>query len=62
MKVSMFHLMPYSAMPEEPPHGPDWKTAGIWVDLPNSVYNPEIGNELYNEYLDELEYAEQVGL
>ncbi len=62
MKVSMFHLMPYSAMPEEPPHGPDWKSAGIWVDLPNSVYNPEIGNELYNEYLDELEYAEQVGL
>ena len=62
MKVSMFHLMPYSAMPEEPPHGPDWKTAGIWVDLPNSVYDPQIGNELYNEYLDELEYAEQVGL
>ena len=62
MKVSMFHLMPYSAMPEEPPHGPDWKSAGIWVDLPNSVYDPQIGNELYNEYLDELEYSEQVGL
>ena len=65
MKLSMFHLMPYSAMPENPPESmgaQDWKSAGVWVDLPNSVYDPSIGNELYNEYLDELEYAEQVGM
>src|SRR5712691_10715055 len=61
MKISMFHLMPFSAVPDQPPHGPNWKEAGVWVDVPNSIYDPKVGNELYNEYLDELEYAEQLG-
>ena len=61
MKVNMFHLMPYMAIPDQPPHGPTWKEAGVWVDVPNQIYDPVIGNELYNEYLDELEYAEELG-
>jgi alkanesulfonate monooxygenase SsuD/methylene tetrahydromethanopterin reductase-like flavin-dependent oxidoreductase (luciferase family) len=31
------------------------------VTLPNSYYDPKIGHELYNRYLDELEYADAVG-
>ncbi len=61
MKVSMFHLMPFPETPDQPPHGSTWKDAGIWVDVPNSLYDPVLGNEIYNEYLDEMEMAEQVG-
>ena len=61
MKVSLFHLMPFSDLPEDPPHGPNWKEAGVWVDVPRSLYDPVVGNELYNEYLDEMEFAETVG-
>ena len=61
MKVSLFHLMPFTDLPEDPPHGPNWKEAGVWVDVPRSLYDPVVGNELYNEYLDEMEFAETVG-
>lgn len=33
-----------------------------WVTLPNTYYDPEIGHQDYNSYLDEMEYAEAVGL
>jgi len=33
----------------------------VWVDIPSSLYDPVKGHELYNIYLDELEYAEQLG-
>lgn len=33
----------------------------MWVDIPNSLYDPVRGHELYNVYLDELEYAEECG-
>jgi alkanesulfonate monooxygenase SsuD/methylene tetrahydromethanopterin reductase-like flavin-dependent oxidoreductase (luciferase family) len=31
------------------------------VTLPNSYYDPEKGQRLYNRYLDELEYADELG-
>jgi alkanesulfonate monooxygenase SsuD/methylene tetrahydromethanopterin reductase-like flavin-dependent oxidoreductase (luciferase family) len=37
------------------------KYHSVWVDLPNGLYDPEKGHDLYNEYLDQLEYAEQCG-
>ncbi|HSF22808.1 MAG TPA: LLM class flavin-dependent oxidoreductase [Blastocatellia bacterium] len=57
MKFNWFHLMPYRWLPE------DFRERyhGVWVDLPNSLYDPERGHSLYNEYLDMLEYADQVG-
>jgi alkanesulfonate monooxygenase SsuD/methylene tetrahydromethanopterin reductase-like flavin-dependent oxidoreductase (luciferase family) len=32
-----------------------------WVTLSNRHYDPAVGRILYNQYLDELEYAEQLG-
>src|SRR5947208_7595124 len=57
MKFSWFHLMPYRWLP------PDFRERyhGVWVDVPNRLYDPERGHELYNEYLDMLEYAGQMG-
>jgi alkanesulfonate monooxygenase SsuD/methylene tetrahydromethanopterin reductase-like flavin-dependent oxidoreductase (luciferase family) len=57
MKFHWFHLMPY-------PHLPDdfaQKNRSVWVDVPPSLYDPVKGHTVYNDYLDELEYAEQVG-
>jgi alkanesulfonate monooxygenase SsuD/methylene tetrahydromethanopterin reductase-like flavin-dependent oxidoreductase (luciferase family) len=57
MKFTWFHLMPYRWLPA------DFRERyhGVWVDLPNALYDPERGHGLYNEYLDMLEYADQVG-
>jgi alkanesulfonate monooxygenase SsuD/methylene tetrahydromethanopterin reductase-like flavin-dependent oxidoreductase (luciferase family) len=49
-----FHLMPYSNLPADY-DGP------AWVTVPNQFYDPRLGSELYNRYLDELIYAEEVG-
>jgi alkanesulfonate monooxygenase SsuD/methylene tetrahydromethanopterin reductase-like flavin-dependent oxidoreductase (luciferase family) len=57
MKFTWFNLMPW-------PHLPDdfrEKHRSVWVDIPSSLYDPVRGHELYNTYLDELEYAEQLG-
>ncbi len=58
MKFHWFHLMPYPALPE------DFKQRyhSVWVDLPaREVYDPQIGHTAYNDYLDELEFAGEVG-
>ena len=57
MKFSWFHLMPYRWLPE------DFRERyhSVWVDLPNALYDPERGHGLYNEYLDMLEYADEMG-
>jgi alkanesulfonate monooxygenase SsuD/methylene tetrahydromethanopterin reductase-like flavin-dependent oxidoreductase (luciferase family) len=49
-----FHLMPYSNLPADY-DGP------AWVTVPNEFYDPQLGSALYNRYLDELIYAEEVG-
>src|SRR5436190_19098249 len=58
VKFHFFHLMPYPDLPD------DFRQRyhGVWVDLPASeLYDPVRGHEVYNEYLDELEYADQLG-
>jgi alkanesulfonate monooxygenase SsuD/methylene tetrahydromethanopterin reductase-like flavin-dependent oxidoreductase (luciferase family) len=57
MKVTWFHLMPYRWLPD------DFRERyhSVWVDVPNHLYDPERGHQLYNEYLDMLEYADQAG-
>jgi hypothetical protein len=51
MKFFFFHLMPYAAL--DPDYDKQHNSA--WVTLPNSYYDPKIGHQLYNRYLDELE-------
>ncbi len=57
MKSHWFHLMPYKYLPEDFQQ----KHKSVWVDVPSELYDPLKGHELYNEYLDELEYADRVG-
>src|SRR6476619_8571262 len=57
MKFFFFHLMPYSELDLDF----DKKYPATWVTLPNTYYDPKKGHELYNRYLDELEYAEELG-
>jgi len=57
MKSHWFHLMPYKYLPEDFKD----KYASVWVDVPSKLYDPVKGHEIYNEYLDELEYADRVG-
>jgi alkanesulfonate monooxygenase SsuD/methylene tetrahydromethanopterin reductase-like flavin-dependent oxidoreductase (luciferase family) len=57
MQFFCFHLMPYADL--------DIKKAepypSSWVVLPNSFFDPVKGAELYHRYLDELEFADQLG-
>ena len=57
MKVFLFHLMPYAYLDLDY----DKKYRSAWVVLPNSYFDPKKGHELYNRYLDELEYGEELG-
>ncbi|HUZ67061.1 MAG TPA: LLM class flavin-dependent oxidoreductase [Beijerinckiaceae bacterium] len=57
MKFHFFHLMPYPDLPEDFRE----KHRSVWIDLPSSLFDPVKGHQVYNEYLDELEYADQVG-
>ena len=55
MKFHFFHLMPYPDLPD------DFRQRyhGVWVDLPAAeLFDPHIGFQAYNDYLDELEFAE----
>jgi alkanesulfonate monooxygenase SsuD/methylene tetrahydromethanopterin reductase-like flavin-dependent oxidoreductase (luciferase family) len=57
MQVILFHLMPYAALDLESAR----KHGTVWVKLPNRHFDPEIGHKLYNRYLDEMEYGEELG-
>ncbi|HVF74548.1 MAG TPA: LLM class flavin-dependent oxidoreductase [Acidimicrobiales bacterium] len=54
MRAFSFHLMPYPALP------PDYD-GPAWVTVPNRLYDPAVGTQVYNRYLDELVYAEELG-
>src|SRR5262245_29112221 len=55
-----FHLMPWPYLP--PPREFLAEHEAAWVTLPNSLYDPVKGQALYTRYLDELVYAEELGL
>src|SRR5918911_2794223 len=57
MQVVLFHLMPYADLDLEAGR----KNGTVWVNLPNKYFDPEKGHRLYNRYLDELEYGEELG-
>ncbi len=54
MDFYFFHLMPWPYLPRDY-EGP------AWVKCPNSYYDGKRGHEVYNRYLDELLYAEELG-
>lgn len=54
MRFFSFHLMPYPALPAD-------YEGSAWVTCPNRFYDPELGTQLYNRYIDELLYAEELG-
>jgi len=57
VKVHSFHLMPYPYLPD------DFRQQyhSVYIDLPTEVYDTSLGHEVYNDYLDELEYAAEMG-
>ena len=57
MKLCFFHLMPYQDLPDN--FEKDYHS--VWVDAPNSLFAPEKAEHMYNDFLDELEYAEAMG-
>ena len=57
MKFTWFHLMPYRFLPEDFKE----KYHSVWVDIPRDLYDPKVGHRLYNDYLDQLEYADSMG-
>lgn len=58
MKINWFHLMPYRWLPEDFRE----KYRSVWVDIPGKLWDSHRGHFLYNEYLDELEFAEKMGM
>jgi alkanesulfonate monooxygenase SsuD/methylene tetrahydromethanopterin reductase-like flavin-dependent oxidoreductase (luciferase family) len=56
MKFVFFHLMPYPYLPD---NFDDYPSPSL--TFPNKYFDRELGNRLYHRYLDELEYAEQLG-
>src|SRR3981081_29576 len=44
------------------PYLPADYTGPSWVRVPNQLFDPQLGHELYNRYLDELELAETLGM
>lgn len=57
MKVHFFHLMPYRFLPEDFAQ----QNRSVWVDVPSELYDPVKGHQIYNENLDELEFADSMG-
>ena len=57
MQVILFHLMSYADLDFEATK--DHET--VWVNLPNKYFDPVKCHQLYNRYLDELEYGEVLG-
>lgn len=57
MQCFAFHLMPWDRLPKN--FETDYDSAWTW--LPNQMYDPAHGTTLYNRYLDELVYAEELG-
>ena len=57
MKLLWFHLMPYTELPE------DFKEnhPSVWVDIDSNLLDPQVVHALYNEFMDELEFAAEIG-
>jgi alkanesulfonate monooxygenase SsuD/methylene tetrahydromethanopterin reductase-like flavin-dependent oxidoreductase (luciferase family) len=57
MKVMWFHLMPYTELPDDFRQ----KHPSVWVDIHSSLFDPKRAHLMYNDFMDELEYAAECG-
>jgi alkanesulfonate monooxygenase SsuD/methylene tetrahydromethanopterin reductase-like flavin-dependent oxidoreductase (luciferase family) len=57
MKLMWFHLMPYTELPE------DFRDnhPSVWVDIHSSLFDPRRAHLMYNDFMDELEFAAECG-
>jgi alkanesulfonate monooxygenase SsuD/methylene tetrahydromethanopterin reductase-like flavin-dependent oxidoreductase (luciferase family) len=53
MKFMWFHLMPYTELPADFRE----KHPSVWVDIHSSLFDPKRAHHMYNDFMDELEYA-----
>src|SRR6202171_857222 len=56
LQVYFMGFMPYADLPAD-----HQRYASVWVDFPNSLYDPQTGHELYNRYLSEFVLADKLG-
>jgi alkanesulfonate monooxygenase SsuD/methylene tetrahydromethanopterin reductase-like flavin-dependent oxidoreductase (luciferase family) len=57
MQYYFFHLMSWPYLPADF----DEKYDSAWVWVPNSLYDPARGHDLYQAYIDTLAYADELG-
>jgi alkanesulfonate monooxygenase SsuD/methylene tetrahydromethanopterin reductase-like flavin-dependent oxidoreductase (luciferase family) len=57
MRLMWFHLMPYTELPA----GFRDKHPSVWVDIHSSLFDPRRAHHMYNDFMDELEYAADCG-
>ena len=57
MKLLWFHLMPYTELPDDFRE----KNPSVWVDIDSSLFDPRRAHHMYNDFMDELEFASQCG-
>jgi alkanesulfonate monooxygenase SsuD/methylene tetrahydromethanopterin reductase-like flavin-dependent oxidoreductase (luciferase family) len=57
MKLEMFHLMPYRELPADFAE----RYRSVWVDIPSDLFDPARAHQMYNDTLDELEFAAACG-
>jgi alkanesulfonate monooxygenase SsuD/methylene tetrahydromethanopterin reductase-like flavin-dependent oxidoreductase (luciferase family) len=57
VKFCWFNLMPWPDLPA------DFRQEhrSVWVDIDSRLFDPERANAVYHEYMDQLEYAEELG-
>ena len=57
MKLLWFHLMPYTDLPDDFTK----KHTSVWVDIDSRLFDPAKAHVMYNDHIDELEFAAEIG-
>mgnify|MGYP003675766655 FL=1 len=57
MKLLWFHLMPYTELPDDFRE----KNPSVWVDISTRNFDPRRAHAMYNDFMDELEFAADCG-
>jgi alkanesulfonate monooxygenase SsuD/methylene tetrahydromethanopterin reductase-like flavin-dependent oxidoreductase (luciferase family) len=57
MKLMWFHLMPYTELPDDFRE----RHPSVWVDIHSSLFDPRRAHHMYNDFMDELEFAAECG-
>ena len=57
MRLMWFHLMPYTELPA----GFRDQHPSVWVDTHSSLFDPLRAHHMYNDFMDELEFAAECG-